>query len=273
MSDNDLKKEPIVTDEVSSESMLKSLLNKQLQNTKRSLDIVKGEIIHLLRQYAELAVIHELPYLNEPGFGTFPALIRWQDEKARDYRRGSIIAGILGFLLTALMCVLSFRFSPVLTFFGSLAFAWLIGGVVFYYMLFLSDAGPRNPKAQKKVTVLIISFGALAFRSAAAFAWLRFADTGAKSYAALTLVGFEIGMFGLVGAFETGHKIFKWSREYHDEYLILRERRDALEDKLAQLHADVLEHDYRLDTLKPSPPPSSSSGQLNDPVREEVGAK
>jgi hypothetical protein len=269
MKVEDAKKRDVLSDDVVAESMLISGLRRMVQEFSRELEIVRSEITALLRQYIALAQIHDLPDVNEPGFGTFPEIVKTQDEKAKDYRRASIVSALLGAIVTGTLSVIAFR-SPslMLTFLVSIAAGWLVGLVVFYWMLFRSDAGPDNPGASRKVRVWITLFGVLTFLSAAAFAWLRFASTEAKAYTSLTIVGFEVGIFALVGAFECGHKIFKWSREYHDDYLVMRQRRDDLEDKLAKCNADLQEHDYRLSSLDPATMLSPTNH--HDEVAEEV---
>src|SRR5215208_5855622 len=107
------RKRDVLSDDVAAESMLISGLRRMVQEFSGELEIVRREITALLRQYIALAQRHNLPDVNEPGFGTFPEIVKVQDEKAKDYRRGSIVSAILGALVTGTLSVIAFR-SPSL---------------------------------------------------------------------------------------------------------------------------------------------------------------
>lgn len=227
-------------------------------DTENRLGDVSAKITKLLRQYRKLAHIHNFEDRHLPGFGETTRRDEEQTRKARLDRFAAICFAILSV--------------GVLTWFSTLAFesvstTWLIVAAIAVALLFawgfaavmrrLINAHPEHPESEKRIIILLWVFGFLMIASLAAFGWLRFVeDEAALAYVSLTIAGIEIGLFGVGAAFDCGHQIFSWSKDYDDGFQELTQEKKRLEALLKEHKGNLLDAEIRL-------------AQLNQNVKEE----
>jgi hypothetical protein len=221
---------------------------EKLQSIETTLVSVENDIKAERRQYIDLANIHKFPDIDLDDFAVIVREDKVQSDKARNYRMGAIACLVFGTLVSSGLSILVFDFAPpLIIFLCGVGASLLIGAVVIYTLLTLIDPNPKSPETIKPVKYCVFFFSLLTLLSGALFAWLRFMeDSTIVSLLSATIASFEIGIFGLTGAFECGERVYKWSKESHDKVEALTVRRKALELEYATLTVNVQDLEYRL---------------------------
>ena len=222
--------------------------------TENAITDVTGAITNLLRQFRRLAHIHVFEDRHLPGFGESTRRDEEQTRKARLDRFAAICFAILSAGVLAWFSTLAFESSSttrlaIAAIAVALFFAWGSASL----MRRLTNAHPEHPESEKRLITLLYAFGFLLVGSLAAFGWLRFIeDEAALAYVSLTIAGIEIGLFGVGAAFDCGYQIFRWSKDYDDQFQTLDQRKKRFQAELEEHKGNLLDAEIRLEHSKGS---------------------
>jgi hypothetical protein len=222
-------------------------------NSERAIE--EREQQGLLRQYVDLAHRHDLVTIDPVNTRAMPVIDQDQDNKARRLHKSAVVASGLGSIVFGGLSIVALAIgTPTVVFLGSIVFALGVSVTVVTLMVFITAAGPRNPKAEKPLKLWAAGFGSLMFVSIAVFAWLRFvSDPVLLDFTAYTIAGFEIGMFGLAAAFESASRIYGWSREITTRFNELGADIAIKRGTIVLEQQDLDELKFRIDARKQTP--------------------
>jgi hypothetical protein len=215
-------------------------MQRRLQITRRidELRAFIGDAGHRLlalrKQWLELASIHSLQ-IDPIEPDSIPFADYSQTKDAKFYRKAEWAAAILGTVIAAFLSAFSLAADPIYVFIISIGFAALLSFILVGVIRKLTDANPRNPGAARTIKVLVGVFAIMTVGSLIWFGSLRFSDDpNLVNMVPMSIVGFELGVFGLTAMFHALNFIYGWSDDITRQYLALKQKKAAAELEVAE---------------------------------------
>ena len=246
----------------------------QVRNTIHSLTRrveAEEKIKHAARrEYVTLANIHQFEDLRPIGDAPIPRRDEEQLAEARRNQTGATTAIILGCAVAAILGALSINGPVVAVAAGSAALAFGFAHVFVRLLAEVTGARPRNPGAARTVKTWLYVFGVLLVLSFALFGWSRFVedDTLVSFLLSASLVGFELGIFGVGAALKSVSYIYGWTDDLTTKYELAATEADKLRVKLGE---NQLELDEELHKIEQTTTANAAAKTAQE--REEVELK